>query len=121
MFSIPLPAGPADGVADEPDWLESTEVRDDLVDRIDERFDRELYEEAALRVRLRVEPHTWEAFRLTAVEQMSGAAVAERLGMTVATVFKAGSKVQKMLRAEMDHLERSDPERPRARPAGAPT
>ena len=36
---------------------------------------------------------------------MSGAAVAERLGMKVATVFKAKSKVQRMLREEIGRLE----------------
>src|SRR5205823_7302614 len=86
-------------------WLESLEARDDLVERLEEQFDRELLEEASVRVRLRVEAHTWEAFRLTALEGMPGAAVAERLGMKVATVFKAKSKVQKMLREEIGRLE----------------
>jgi RNA polymerase sigma-70 factor (ECF subfamily) len=36
---------------------------------------------------------------------LSGAAAAERLGMKVATVFKAKSKVQKMLQ---DELSRAD-------------
>ena len=102
------PATRGAGTVDDSDWLESLEAREDLIDRIDEQFDRELFEEATIRVRLRVEPHTWEAFRLTAIEQMSGAAVADRLGMKVATVFKAKSKVQRMLREEIGHLERSD-------------
>ena len=54
---------------EDPDWLESLEARDDLIERLDEQFDRELLEEAMVRVRLRVEPHTWEAFRLTAIER----------------------------------------------------
>ena len=95
---------------EESDWLESLEARDDLVERLNEQFDRELLEEATVRVRLRVEPHTWEAFRLTAIERMSGAAVAERLGMKVATVFKAKSKVQRMLREEIGRLEGTDHE-----------
>jgi RNA polymerase sigma factor (sigma-70 family) len=93
----------------DPGWLESIEARDDLLVRLDEQFDRELLEEASFRVRLRVEPHTWEAFRLTAVERMAGAAVAEQLGMKVATVFKAKSKVQRMLREEIGRLEGADP------------
>jgi RNA polymerase sigma factor (sigma-70 family) len=96
------------GSSEDSDWLESLEARDDLIERIDAQFDRELFEEATIRVRLRVEPHTWEAFRLTAIELMSGAEVAARLGMKVATVFKAKSKVQSMLREEIGHLERSD-------------
>jgi RNA polymerase sigma-70 factor (ECF subfamily) len=61
-------------------------------------------DEAMLRVRLRVEPHTWEAFHLTAVDGLSGADVGIRLGMKVATVFKAKSKVQKMLQEEVQRL-----------------
>ena len=102
------PAARGAGEAEDSDWLESLEAREDLIERIDEQFDRELLEEATIRVRLRVEPHTWEAFRLTAIERMNGAAVADRLGMKVATVFKAKSKVQRMLREEIGRLERSD-------------
>jgi RNA polymerase sigma factor (sigma-70 family) len=85
--------------------LASLEARDDLVQRLSAEFDREVLEEAMERVRARVEAHTWEAFRLTAQEGLSGAAVAERLGMKVATVFKAKSKVQKMLQEEVAQLE----------------
>jgi RNA polymerase sigma factor (sigma-70 family) len=90
------------------DWLESLAARDDLIERLDEQFDRELLEEAIVRIRLRVEPHTWEAFRLTAIERLSGAFVAERLGIKIATVFKAKSKVQRMLREEIARLEGSN-------------
>src|SRR5262245_28580285 len=48
--------------------LHSLEARADLLGRLEEEFDRELLEVATTRVRLRVEPQTWEAFRLTAVE-----------------------------------------------------
>ena len=86
------------------DRLQTVEARDDLVRRLDEEFDQELLAEAAERVRRRVEPHTWEAFRLTALEGLSGAAAAEQLGMKVVTVFKAKSKVQKMLQEEVARL-----------------
>jgi RNA polymerase sigma factor (sigma-70 family) len=105
----PSPAG--GGPGEDSGWLDSLEARDDLVDRLNEQFDRELLDEATVRVRLRVEPHTWEAFRLTALEGMSGAAAAEHLGMKVATVFKAKSKVQRMLREEIARLDGSDPGR----------
>jgi RNA polymerase sigma factor (sigma-70 family) len=92
-----------------PGLLESLEARDDLIARLNEQFDQVLLEEATARVRLRVEPHTWEAFRLTALEGMAGAEVGERLRMKVATVFKAKSKVQRMLREEIARLEGADP------------
>jgi RNA polymerase sigma-70 factor (ECF subfamily) len=85
--------------------LHSVEARDDLLQHLADECDRELLEEAARRVRLRVEPPTWEAFRLTAQEGLSGAAAAERLGLQVATVFKAKSRVQKMLQEELQKLE----------------
>jgi DNA-directed RNA polymerase specialized sigma24 family protein len=61
-------------------------------------------EEAAERVRERVEPHTWEAFRLTAFEGLSGADAAARLGLKVCTVFKARSRVQHLLQEEVARL-----------------
>jgi RNA polymerase sigma-70 factor (ECF subfamily) len=85
--------------------LETVEARDDLLEHLHGEFDQELLEEAMERVRQRVEPHTWEAFRLTAIEGQSGAAVAEQLQMKVATVFKSKSNVQKMLQEEVKRLE----------------
>ncbi len=93
------------GRGERPGWLESIEAREDLMDSLNRQFDQELLDEASVRVRLRVEPHTWEAFRLTAFEGMAGTTVADLLGMKVATVFKAKSKVQRMLRDEIRRLE----------------
>jgi len=96
-------AGSGDSVVDR--LLQTVAARDDLVAKLEEEFDRELLEQAALRVRLRVEPHTWDAFRLVALEGHSGAEAAARLGMKVAAVFVAKGRVQKMLREEIDLLE----------------
>jgi RNA polymerase sigma-70 factor (ECF subfamily) len=90
--------------------LYTVQARDALADELDEEFARELLDEAMARVRLRVQPHTWEAFRLLAVEGRSGAEAAERLNMKVATVFVARSKVQKMLQEEVRKLEGRDAE-----------
>jgi RNA polymerase sigma-70 factor (ECF subfamily) len=98
-------AVPGSGDSAIQDRLESVEAREELVKKLDEAFDLELLEEASARVRLRVKPATWEAFRLMHSEGLSGAAVAERLGMKVATVFVACSKVQKMLHEELQRLE----------------
>ena len=91
--------------------LQTVQARDGLVDELDEEFNRDLLDEAMARVRLRVQPHTWQAFHLLAVEGRSGAEAAARLGMKVATVFVARSKVQKMLQEEVCKLEGRDPER----------
>ena len=85
--------------------LGNLKAREDLVQRLDEEFDRELFEEATARVRVRVTPKTWEAFERTAVHGQSGSEVGAALGMKVATVFVARSKVQKMLQDEVQELE----------------
>jgi RNA polymerase sigma-70 factor (ECF subfamily) len=61
--------------------------------------------EACARARGRVEPQTWEAFRLLAREGLSGEEVAARLRMSVATVFKAKSRVLEFIRQEVKRLD----------------
>jgi RNA polymerase sigma-70 factor (ECF subfamily) len=85
--------------------LETAEARQDLVQRLEDAFDRELLEAAIARVRVRIQARTWEAFRLTALEGLSGAAAAEQLQMKVATVFVAKMEVQKKLAEEIRRLE----------------
>jgi RNA polymerase sigma-70 factor (ECF subfamily) len=83
----------------------TVEAREDLACRLEEAFDLELLEVAAVRVRLRVAPLTWEAFRLVSFEGLPVAEVADRVGMQVAMVYVAKSKVQKLLREEIEKLE----------------
>jgi RNA polymerase sigma-70 factor (ECF subfamily) len=109
-------AGEAVGGSAVRDLLHTVEAREDLLARLGEEFDRELLDAASARVRQRVQPHTWDAFRLTAVEGLSGVEAARQLGMKVATVFVAKGKVQRMLREEMQRLEGADP----GRAEGAP-
>jgi RNA polymerase sigma-70 factor (ECF subfamily) len=90
--------------------LQSVQAQGDLVGHLDEEFARDLLDEALARVRLRVQPHTWEAFRLLTYEGLSGAAAAARLDMKVATVFVARSKVQKMVQEEVARLKGPDGE-----------
>jgi RNA polymerase sigma-70 factor (ECF subfamily) len=85
--------------------LKTLPARDDLVARLEEQFDHDILEEATARVRLRIEPATWEAFELLAVEELSGAEAARRLNRSVAAVFKAKTRVQAMLRDEIARLE----------------
>ena len=88
------------------EWLESLKAPEDLLKRLEEEFDRELLDEALVRVQLSVTPERWEAFRLTALEGMSGAEAARKLSLKVATVYSMRSKVQKLVRAEMNKLEK---------------
>ena len=88
--------------------LQTLEARADLERQLEEAFDRELLEVATLRVQQRVAPQTWEAFRLTALEGLSGAEASRRLLMPVAHVFVAKHRVQKMLQEELRRLEHPD-------------
>jgi RNA polymerase sigma factor (sigma-70 family) len=94
---------PGGGTGDTGVWrlLQSAPARDDFARRMEEEADREVLELAAVRVQARVMPHTWEAFRLLAVEGLSGREAAERTGMTVPAAVVARSKVAKMLREEV--------------------
>lgn len=83
----------------------SVAARDDLAQHLENAYDLELFEMAKARVRLRVAPHTWEAFRLTVLDGLPVAEVAERVNMQVAMVYVAKSKVQKMLQEEIGKLE----------------
>lgn len=87
------------------DVLGTVEAFADLETRLAEVFDLEIAEAAMDRVRAKVEPHTWECFRLAALEGLSGAETAQRLSLPVATVFKAKSNVQKWLREQINLLE----------------
>lgn len=87
------------------DPLQSLAARDDLSDWIEGAYEQELLEAAVTRVRPRVQPKTWEAFELTTYEGLSGSQTAARLGMALTSVYKAKSNIQKLLEAEVQHLE----------------
>ncbi len=86
--------------------VSNTTANEDLEHRLREAFDKELLEVAMARVRLRIEPRTWDAFRLLAIDEWSGARAAEHLGMKIATVFVSRSKVLRMIREEVTRLDR---------------
>jgi RNA polymerase sigma-70 factor (ECF subfamily) len=89
--------------------LHQVQARDDLQARLEAAYDLELLAGAMARVRGRVEPHTWEAFRLLTEEGLPVAEVTARLQLPAAVVYKARSKVQKMLREEMKTLDECGP------------
>src|SRR5262249_13899151 len=101
----PRRAQAAAGDAQVWELLQTLEAREDLAQKLAEAFDHDLLEAAKGRARLRVAPHTWEAFRLGALEGLPAAEVAAAVRMQVAMVYVAKSKVQKMLREEIQKLE----------------
>ncbi len=98
-------ARPAGGDSQARELMPTLEAREDLAQKLEGAFDLELLEAAKMRVRLRVAPHTWEAFRLATLEGLPVAEVAARVGLQVAMVYVAKSKVQKMLQEEIGKLE----------------
>jgi RNA polymerase sigma factor (sigma-70 family) len=89
--------------------LDNVAAPDGLVQHLESAFDLEVLEEARLRVQFRVDGSSWEAFRLTALEGVAGAEAATRLGLSVAAVYKAKSRVLKMLQEEVQQMEALPP------------
>lgn len=90
------------------DRLASAEAGAEFMSMLEREGEKELLQQASALVRLRVQPHTWEAFRLLALEGSSGAEAAQRLGMKVGAVFVARSKVQRMLQETVKRLDGDD-------------
>jgi RNA polymerase sigma-70 factor (ECF subfamily) len=89
--------------------LHNVEARDELTGRLQATFDQELLELATARVRARVQERTWEAYRLAALEGLSGAEAAARVGMQIGTVYKAKSKVHALLQETLGELQEEEP------------
>ena len=85
--------------------LGNVQAGENLVEQLDGEFRREVMDLAMERVRRRVSERTWDAFRLTALEGLSGSAAAGRLEMKVARVYGARSEVKEMIREEVRKLE----------------
>jgi RNA polymerase sigma factor (sigma-70 family) len=96
--------------------LDSVEAREELVRQLEEQYDGELLEQAMARVRLRVASHTWEAFKLTALDGVPAAEAAIRLHMKIATVYEARSSILRKLRSEREILEKGDDPKPATAP-----
>jgi RNA polymerase sigma factor (sigma-70 family) len=88
---------------------DSADAQSDLERQLEDAFEHELLEVAMRRIKERAKPAYWEAFHLTAIEGLSGAEVANKLGIPVGTVFVAKHRVQKMLQEEVRVLK-NEPE-----------
>ncbi len=86
--------------------LENLQAGEELVEDLDAAFRLELVDHAMARVKLRVDARAWDAFRLTALEGWSGAAVSAHLQMKVAQVYLAKSRVIRRIQDEVRRLER---------------
>ncbi len=84
---------------------DSAEAQSDLNKQLEDAFDRELLEVAMRRIKGRTKAANWDAFHLTAIEGLSGAEAAQKLGMPVGHVFVAKHRIQKLLQDEVRILK----------------
>ena len=83
------------------------ETFDDLQRVLDRQVELELLAMAESRVRLRVKPDNWEAWRLTSLDGLTPAEAAERLDMSPSVVYVARTRVTKLMKAEIAKLEQT--------------
>ncbi|MEY3173872.1 MAG: hypothetical protein RLZZ436_1786 [Planctomycetota bacterium] len=78
---------------------------EDQIAELEEQFDQlqqlDLLRCCMQSVQKRVRTQTWEAFRLLAIECLSGAAAAAQLEMQIDAVHAAKARVQKLISAEL--------------------
>jgi RNA polymerase sigma-70 factor (ECF subfamily) len=84
--------------------LDTVPARDEE-DSWNREFERQLFTLAAELVRPTFSEATWQAFQASAVEGRSGKEVAEALGISVAAVYLAKSRVMVKLKAEVARLQ----------------
>ncbi|GAB5405649.1 MAG: sigma-70 family RNA polymerase sigma factor [Aureliella sp.] len=63
---------------------------------------RQLAAEAMQKLRPTIEPNTWKAFELTAIDGLSADEAAEQIGISKGAVYVARSRVTAKLRAEVE-------------------
>ncbi len=78
----------------------------DLEQQFDLEYRRATFQRAAKVVRERVQATTWQAFEATAVHDEPAESVARRVGLSVGSVYVARSRVLKLIRQEVELLER---------------
>jgi RNA polymerase sigma-70 factor (ECF subfamily) len=83
--------------------LDETPARDDE-DFWHREYERQLFTLAAERIRPIFNDTTWQAFQLAAVDGQSGQDVAKTLGISVAAVYLAKSRVMVKLKAEIARM-----------------
>lgn len=88
------------------DWLEQQPDRQATITKEwDREHERQLLLTAAQRIRGQFQHGTWQAFWRTTVDGQSGKDVAQALGMTVAAVYLAKSRVMARLKEAVRQLQ----------------
>ena len=77
--------------------LQNVAARDDLLCRLEQMSQREMLELAMTEVKTRVQPHTFEAWRMMSMDGASGVETAAALSMNTGAVFVARSRVDQLM------------------------
>jgi RNA polymerase sigma-70 factor (ECF subfamily) len=85
----------------------STLSLDSLESGLDRLIREELLSSSMRIVKRKVEPKTWEAFRLVVLEGLPSAEASERLGISIESVYNARFRVQRKISHELANLDRS--------------
>lgn len=95
---------PGAGSSDVHDLLEQQPAPDEE-SFWEQEYQQRLFRYAAEQLRDGFEPSTWNAFWQTAIEGKSGKEVAQMLGLSVAAVYLAKSRVTARLKKEIQRLQ----------------
>ncbi|MEL6107253.1 MAG: sigma-70 family RNA polymerase sigma factor [Planctomycetota bacterium] len=87
---------------------EVADSRNALEESWNQQYERQLLAWAANKVRDDFQDTTWKAFWMTAVEGEQAANVAERLGISVGSVYVAKNRVIKKLRLKIREIDDSE-------------
>lgn len=90
-------------------FRDSLEARTSLEQEFQKLFENQILQQAMEIVKHRVQSSTWDAFRLTALENLGGEMAAEISGLQVNAVYAARYRVQRLITAEMQQLLEKDP------------
>ncbi|XZE53622.1 RNA polymerase sigma factor [Planctomycetaceae bacterium SH139] len=74
---------------------------------LDLEYKRQMYLQAAEKVRQKVSEENWMAFEMTAIEGLAIEAVARELGKSVGAIYAARSRIMKQLSDVVSQLEES--------------
>jgi RNA polymerase sigma-70 factor (ECF subfamily) len=90
-------------------FRDSLEARTSLEQEFQKLFENQILQQAMEIVKHRVQSSTWDAFRLTALENVGGEMAAEISGLQVNAVYAARYRVQRLITAEMRQQLEKDP------------